>query len=175
MTEGHRRGVTRGYAGGLVFAVAIAAFALLLIGWGSLALATGGGPISTPQVGRVVAAVLVVLCLAALAWGLWSQSLVLLRGRRSPSWAHIVLIAVGGYSVWCLGGLLAGLSIGDTWTSPYALVLALAWGLAALLHWAVLARRVYTDRPAPRWPWERRGEPGPDWATGDDDPWSDPR
>ena len=174
MTEGHRRGVTRGYVGGLVFAVTIVAFALLLAAWGGLALATGGGPVSTPGIGLVISALIVLVCLAALAWGLWSQSLVLLRGRRGPSWAHILLVSIGGYLLWCLAGLLAGLSVEDTWISPYALSLALAWGIGAVLHWAVLARRVYTDRPTPQWPWERRGEPGPEWTNFGDDPWRDP-
>ena len=175
MSGGHRRGVTRGYVGGLVFAVAVVAFALLLVAWGFISLLTGGMLISTPGVGLAAAALIVLLCLAALGWGLWAQSIVLLRGRRSPSWPHVLSVAVGGYLLWCLVGLLAGLRVEDTWLSPYALALALAWAVAALLAWALLVRRVYTDRPTPQWPWEKRGEVGPDWAHVDEDPWGDPR
>ncbi|WP_244301297.1 hypothetical protein [Leucobacter insecticola] len=45
--------------------------------------------------------------------------------------------------------------IDETWLSPFAAVLAPIWAVAALLFWAILARRVYTDRPTPKWPWER--------------------
>ena len=150
MTDRHRRGVTRGYVLGLVFAVVIAGFALMLTAWSLISLASGGGPVSTPGIGFSAAAMPVLLCLGLLAWLLWSQSLLLLRGRRQ-------------------------LSLADTWLSPYVLALAVSWALATVLCWAVLLRRVYTDRPAPRWPWEKRGELGPDWAGTDEDPWADPR
>lgn len=175
MTEHHRRGVTRGYVWGLVFAVVLVAFSLLVASWSAMSLATGGGPISTPGMSLGVAALMILLCLVALAWGLWSQSIVLLRGRRSPSWPHVVVISVGGYLLWCLAGILAGLMMVDTWLSPYPVILGIIWGLASLLCWALLVRRVYTDRPTPMWPWERRGEPGPDWTSADEDPWGRPR
>ena len=174
MTESHRRGVTRAYVAGLVFAVAVIALAVLVAVWGALALYGGGGPVTTLNVPLFVAPVIVLCTLLLLAWGLWSQSLVLLRGKQTPSLAHAIAIAVGAYLVWCLAGVLVGLSLTETWLSWYALSLAVIWGLASLLCWAVLARRVYTDRPTPQWPWERRGEPGPDWANTDDDPWQDP-
>lgn len=174
MTENHRRGVTRGYVWGLVFAVAVVAFAILLAAWGGLTLLTGVGPVSTPGISLATAALIVLLCLIFLAWVMWNQSLLLLRGRRSPSWGHIVLAALGGYLLWGLGGTLFGLSIDDTWVSPFAGSLALAWAIGGLLQWAVLARRVYTDRETPQWPWERRGEPGPDWTIIGDHPWRNP-
>lgn len=174
MSDGHRRGVTRAYVGGLVFAVVVIAFALLLVAWGFISLFADRMLISTPDIGLALAAPVVLVCLAGLAWGLWAQSLVLLRGRRAPSWTHTLVVAIGGYLIWSLGGMLVGLRIEDTWLSPYALALALVWGVAPLLGWALLARRVYTDRPTPQWPWERRGEPGPDWANNDEDPWGAP-
>lgn len=174
MTESHRRGVTRSYVGGLVFAVTIVGFALMLAGWGWIALATDGGPVSTPGISLATAALIVFVCLAFLAWIMWSQSLTLLRGKRLPSWGHILLVGAGGYLLWGLLGTLLGLSITDTWLSLYALTLAMAWVISALLQWSVLARRVYTDRGTPQWPWERRGEPGPDWTIIGDNPWRDP-
>ena len=175
MTDRHRRGVTRGYVWGLVFAVAIAGFALMLTAWSLISLASSGGPVSTPGIGFSATAVPVLLCLGLLVWLLWSQSLLLLRGRRQLSWRHLLIASFGGYLLWGLAGTLLGLSLTDTWLSPYALALAIAWALATVLCWAVLLRRVYTDRPAPSWPWEKRGELGPDWAGTDEDPWADPR
>ena len=175
MTDRHRRGVTRGYVLGLVFAVAIAGFALMLTAWSLISLAAGGGPVSTPGIGFSAAAMPVLLCLGLLAWLLWSQSLLLLRGRRQLSWRHLLVASFGGYLLWGLVGTLLGLSLADTWLSPYVLALAVSWALATVLCWAVLLRRVYTDRPAPRWPWEKRGELGPDLVGTDEDPWAGPR
>lgn len=174
MTEGHRRGVTRGYVWGLIFAVVIVSFALMLAAWSALALLTGGGPVTTEGIGFEVSAFAVLLCIGLLLWVLWAQSILLLRGRRAVSWTHVLLATFGGYLAWSLVGTLTGLSLADTWLSPYALSLALAWGVGALLCWAVLLRRVYTERPVPRWPWEKRGDPGPDWANTGEDPWAAP-
>lgn len=171
MTDGPRRGVTRGYVGGLVFAVVLVAVSLLVAAWGGIALITDSGPISTPGIGLGLAALIVLFALAVLAWGLWQQCLLLLRGLRTPPWTHGLSLGVGGYLIWCLGGLLGGLSIEETWLSAYALALGVVWALSSLLCWAVLARRVYTDRPTPQWPWEKRGEAGPDWVDGDN-PWT---
>ena len=158
MTSGSRRGVTRGYVGGLLAAAVIVATALLVAAWGLLALALDREPVASDGVPRWVAPVVVALALGALAGSLWQQALTLLRGRRAPAWGQIVVVAVGAYLLWCLAGLLAGLSIDETWVSPFAVCLAPVWAVACLLFWGVLARRVYTDRPAPRWPWERRAE-----------------
>lgn len=173
MTESHRRGVTRGYVRGLIFAVVVIAFSLMLVAWSALSLASGGGPVTTPGVGFGATALPVLTCLVMLALVLWSQSLVLLRGRRALSWTHLLLASIGGYLLWCLLGMAVGLSLADTWLSPYALSLAVTWAIGALLAWALLTRRVYTDRPAPQWPWEKRGDvEGPDWANTEEDPWT---
>lgn len=174
MTSGHRRSVTRSYVWGLIFAVVILAFALMLLAWAGIALATGGAPVSSPGISFGAAPVAVLLCLALLVWVLWAQSLVLLRGMRMAPWGHLLLVSLGSYLVWSLVGILTGLSIAETWLSPYALALALSWAFASLLCWALLMRRVYTDRPAPRWPWEDRDSLGPDWAHTDDNPWKQP-
>ena len=151
-----RRGVTRGYVGGLVVAVAMVAVALVVASWGVIAYISGLQPVATPGVWVLAAELTVGIALIVLVWGLWLQALVLLRGHREPPWAHTLVIALGGYFVWCLMGLLFGLGIDETWLSPFAIALTVSWAFCSVLFWAVLARRVYTDRPAPRWPWERR-------------------
>lgn len=162
--DDRRRGVTRGYVVGLVSASTIVAVALVVATWGLIGLVSGRAPVMTPRISSVAAEVVVLAAVLLLATVLWAQALVLLRGRRRPPWAHLIVGGLGGYFVWCLGGVLAGLSIEETWLSPFAWSLGVIWAVASLLFWAVLARRVYTDRQPPRWPWERRGDDdGPDW------------
>lgn len=158
---GARRGVTRGYVYGLIGAAVFLAGSLIVFVWGMLALATDSLPIVTPGVPTPVGLILVVLGLAALGWGMWHQALALLRGRREAHLGLIVAEAFGGYLIWCLGGMLAGLSFSETWLSAYAWLIVPIFAVAAFAFWAVLARRVYTDKSVPRWPWEQRGEPGP--------------
>ncbi len=174
MTNGRphpqRRKVTRGYVGGLIAATVAVAVALLVSSWGGISLLAESEPVSSAGVSAVASELIILVAVVMLIWGLWRQAIVLLKGRQSPPWAHILVLAFGAYFVWCLGGLIAGLTIDETWLSPYALALGLAWGLCSLIFWAVLARRVYTDRPVPKWPWERSGEDalGPDWITPED-------
>ncbi len=170
MTDTPRRGVTRGYVGGLIFAIVVCSVAVVVASWGVLSLAVGRQPVETPDVPAGVAPVLLLGALVLLAWGLWRQSLQLLRGHRELPWASLIGLGVGAYLVWSLGGIAFGFLITDTWLSPFAGLLVPIWAIAAVLCWAVLARRVYTDKPTPQWPWERRGEPGPDWSA-DEDPW----
>ena len=158
MTGGARRGVTQGYVGGLAFACVIVAAALTVATWGLTGLLLGRDPVVTDGVPRWAAPGTLGLALGMLAFSLWQQALTLLRGRRAPSWSAIVATAGLAYLIWCLGGLLAGMRIEETWLSPFAALLVPAWGVSAILFWAVLARRVYTDRPAPKWPWEHREE-----------------
>ncbi|MHA3682668.1 hypothetical protein ACXR2W_00185 [Leucobacter sp. HY1908] len=158
MVPERRRGVTRGYVAALIVATGIVAVALVVAFWGVIALSTGTEPVMTEPVARWAAPVVIMFALALLAGSLWRQALTLLRGQRSPAWGQLVVTSGGTYLVWCLGGVLAGMSIDDTWMSPYAVALSVAWALANLAFWAVLARRVYTDRPPPRWPWERAEE-----------------
>ncbi|MGK0722743.1 hypothetical protein [Leucobacter sp. W1478] len=169
MTEASRRGVTRGYVGGLVFATVAVVLALIVAVWGLLALFSDRDPVQTAGITPAAVPLILAAALSALAWGLWLQAVQLLRGLRTPPWAHTLVMAGGAYLIWCLGGLLAGLSIDDTWLSPYAATLTIIFALGSLLFWAVLARRVFTDKAPPQWPWERRSESGPDWQTGDDD------
>lgn len=160
MGEGERRGITRGYAVGLIGAVTLLSFALLVASWGFIALATGTQPVQTESVTFVIAPLSIALSLGLLVSMLWTSTVALLRGRRTPPLSQSVIAGCGAYLIWCLVGLLAGMSIGETWASWYAVVLALFWAIAPLLLWAVLSRRVYTDRRPPRWYWENHPAPG---------------
>lgn len=158
MTPSPRRGVTRGYVGGVLFAAEVMAVALVIAVWGLLTMWRGDAPIGT-AVPLWAAPVILVGALVALGWALWRQALALLRGQWAPAWALVCSVAVGAYLLWCLGGVAIGLTIAETWASPYAIALAPIWAATALVFWAVLARRIYTDRPPPRWPWERDSRP----------------
>lgn len=160
MNEGARRGVTRGYVGALIVATVVVAAALTVASWGLLSLALQRSPVLTDGVSVWVAPLLVIILLAGLAWALWNQAVTLLKGRRQPQWGSILVAAIGAYLVWCLGGQLAGMQLVDTWLSPFSVALVVIWAVSALIFWAVLSRRVYTDRPPPRWPWERDEETG---------------
>lgn len=158
MSDGARRGVTRGYVQGLIAATLTVTSALVLVSWGGLGLLLDRGPVTTDGVPLWFGVVTIVVALALLAFLLWRNAIGLLKGRKAPDWGSVIVAAGLAYLVWCLCGILAGLSIDETWVSPFAGVLAPIWAIAALLFWAVLARRVYTDRPTPKWPWERREE-----------------
>lgn len=158
MTHEPRRGVTRGYVAALIGAAVIVATALLVAVWGGLALMLDRDPVASPGVPSSIAPLMLVGGLALLAVGLWRHAITLLRGRREPAWSSIIAVAAGIYLWWGLLGMLAGMTVAETWLSPFAAALPVIWAAAALLFWAVLARRVYTDRPPPRWPWERDEE-----------------
>ena len=160
MAEGAKRGVTRGYVLGLLGATLVTTAAIVVASWGLLGMALAREPIETDEVPLWFGVLGIVLGLVLLGALLWRQALSLLRGRKSPVGGLIVVAAFGAYGVWCLWGLVAGLAMEDTWLSPFAFVLMPVWALAVVLFWAVLARRIYTDRPTPQWPWERREERG---------------
>lgn len=155
MSRGSRPGVTRGYVGSLTVAAVIVSVALLVATWGLLALGLGRDPVSNQEVVRWAAPLILCFALAALAGALWQQALAMLRGHKAPAWRYIISVSVGAYLLWSVGGALAGMSIEDTWVSPFAALLVPIWGITCLLFWGVLARRLFTDRPAPKWPWER--------------------
>ncbi|KIP51969.1 hypothetical protein SD72_12105 [Leucobacter komagatae] len=158
MVEGAKRGVTRGYVLGLLGATLVVAAAIVVASWGLLAMALGREPIETAAVPLWFGVLSIGLGLAMLGVLLWRQAISLLRGRKSPVAGIVLGAAFGVYLIWGLCGVLAGLTIDDTWFSPFALILMPVWGIAVVLFWAVLARRIYTDRPTPKWPWERREE-----------------
>lgn len=158
MTSESRRGVTRGYVASLIGAAIITAVALLVAVWGGIALLLDRDPVTTEGVASWIAPLVLFGGLALLAVMLWRQAITLLRGRREPAWSSLVAVGAGIYLWWGVLGMLAGMSVEETWLSPFAAALPVIWAAAALVFWAVLARRVYTDRPAPRWPWERNEE-----------------
>lgn len=155
MTEGGKRGVTRAYVRGVMLAALVVAAALVLAAWGLIGLALDREPVETPDVPTWFGVVAVVAALVMLGALLWQQALSLLRGRKSPVGSLVVGAAFGVYLLWGLAGIAFGLSVSETFLSPFALALAIIWPLTVVLFWAVLARRVYTDRPTPQWPWER--------------------
>lgn len=157
MTPEPRRGVTRGYVAGLIGAAVIVAAALLVAVWGGLALLLDRDPLQS-GVASWIAPLVVFGALALLAAMLWRHAIALLRGRRQPAWSSLIVAAAGVYLWWGVLGMLSGMTVEETWLSPFAATLPVIWTGTALLFWAVLARRVYTDRPAPRWPWERDEE-----------------
>ncbi|MFC7764759.1 hypothetical protein [Leucobacter soli] len=87
-----RRGVTRGYVVGLVAATVMVALALVVASWGILGMVLRREPVDTPGLGLAAAELILLPALAALALGLWLQTLVLLRGRRTPPWAHVIVL-----------------------------------------------------------------------------------
>lgn len=173
MTEGARRGITRGYAAMIVFGTVTVAASLTVAVWGLLALGLDTEPVSTSGRPRWVPPAAIALGLAILAGTQWRQTIALLRGRPRPAWPQMLAAAVGAYLVWCLVGLALGLGSSETWTSPFALTLVPIWLLSSLMHWALIVRRVYGDRDRPRWPWERDDDLGPDWTNYGLDPWSE--
>lgn len=171
MTPEPRHRVTRGYVGMLIFAVVTVAVALTVAGWGLLALGISADPVSTAGRPRWGGPLAIVLALVLLAWTLWRQALAILRGRRAPAWGYWALAGGGAYVLWSLVGSLLGLPSSETWGSPFALILVPIWVVASLGFWALLVRRVFTDRGRPRWPWERDDDLGPDWVNYGLDPW----
>lgn len=170
---GPRRRVTRGYVIALIGSAALLALSLIVCGWGLLALYTDTAPVQQPGVPFAVAPLLVAITHALLAWSLWKQAIALLHGRRAPHTGWMLGTAFGAFLLWCVGGNLAGLAVNETWLSVYAWLIVPVFVLTALAFWAVLMRRVYTDRGVPQWPWEKRGEPGPDTSWMDGNPWID--
>jgi hypothetical protein len=160
MISGPRRGVTRSYVGGLMSAALVAALAGLVASWGLLTWGMGRDPLVSADAPFWVAPLIIFVALTLLAAALWQQALILLRGKSGPAWEWMVTVALGAYLLWCLACWGFGFSVEDTWLSPFAALLAAVWGLSSLAFWVVLVRRVYTDRPTPRWPWEGEGDAG---------------
>lgn len=154
--SGARRGVTRGYVIGLALMAAVCAIALLVATWGFVALLVDRHPITSEAAPVILAPLLVLLAAGGLVWIMWRTAVALLRGRRTPPWGAAAGLALGVYVFWSAAGSLLGLPTGDTWGSPFPLALVVIWPLALILFWLVLVWRVYTDRPPPQWPWEKR-------------------
>lgn len=149
------RGVTRGYVLALIVACVTFAMALIVALWGILSVLLERFPVSGVAVAMWVAPVVVIILLGVLAIFCWRAALILLRGRVLPAWGEIFSCASSVYLLWCLLGMLGGMPLEDTWLSPFAAALALVMVVAQLCFWLVLARRRYTLRETPRWPWER--------------------
>lgn len=155
-----RRGVTRSYVLGLLGACVTVAGACVVAAWGMIGFFFKRQPIDTPDIPVWVGVLIVALGLILLALLLWHHALVLLRGRLGPKWSVVIGAGAGMYLLWGVLGMLFGLSVTETWQSPFAVSTAVIWAFDVLLFWALLARRVYTDLPTPQWPWERKEEEG---------------
>lgn len=154
MTNRPPHRVTRGYALGLVAADVILACAVLIAAWGMVSLATGRIPVES-DVSIAAAPTIIIIALGLMYWSLWLQTLEILRGQRRVQWTQALILAGGAYLIWCLGGIAVGMDVSETWLSPYALILAIIWGLAPIPLWLILFRRIYSDRGRPLWPWEK--------------------
>ena len=99
MTESSRRGVTRGYVGGLILATVMVVLALVVAVWGLIALFSDREPVQTPGVVSAAGPVIIAVALGMLAWGLWLQAVQLLRGLRTPRLAPCAaaVVAEAGY------------------------------------------------------------------------------
>lgn len=150
-----RRKVTRGFVLGLVAMVTLFGLALVVASWGLLSLWLQVLPVES-DVPFIVAPLIVVVAVAQLFWMLWRVALTLLRGRSAPPWAQSFLVALIGYVIWGVLGLIAGLTAQEAWFSVFPLALAISWFISVHIFWLLLARQVYTERPTPLWPWERR-------------------
>lgn len=148
--------ITKGYAFGLISAVVIFVAALLIAGWGLLSLFTEQSPVDS-SVPTFLAPLLIFINLLILWWILWQQTLSLLRSNK-PAWSLLIVAPGVAYLVWSLGGSLAGMSIAETWLSVFAFSFLLIWPAGLLIFWALLLRRLYSSKEAPKWPWERAEE-----------------
>lgn len=150
-----RRKVTKAFVLGLAAMTSLFGLAVLVAAWGLLALATDTKPVES-QVPFFVAPLIVFGALGELCWMLWLVALRTLRGNAAPPWGLAFLTSAGAVVVWAVIGFLAGFSVSEALLGFYVLILAASWFLAAMLFWLLLARQVFTDRPTPMWPWERK-------------------
>lgn len=147
--------VTKNYAVGLVAAVILLVMAILVACWGLLSLFTDTQPVED-SVSFFTAPVLVGVNLVILAVVLWRQTLSLLRGQKAQ-WSLALVVPGVVYLVWCLGGLAFGMTINETWISPYAITMAAIWAIGLGIFWGIFLRKLYSSSPeVPKWPWEER-------------------
>lgn len=150
-----RRKVTKAFVLGLAAMASLFGLAVMVAAWGLIALATNTKPVES-QVPFFVAPLIVIVAVGELYWMLWMIALRTLRGNCAPPWALAALGSAGSVLIWAIGGSLAGFTLSEALLSLFVLVLALAWFVAAMLFWLLLARQVFTERPTPLWPWERK-------------------
>lgn len=148
--------ITRGYAFGLISAVCILVAALLIAGWGLLSLFSAGSPVVS-NIPTFVAPLLVMAALVLLVWVMWAQTIALLKGAR-PAWSLMIVVAGAAYLIWALGGTAAGMTVAETWLSPFAAMIFLIWPAGLFIFWSLLLRRLYSSKGPPKWPWEEREE-----------------
>lgn len=150
-----RRKVTRSFVLSLASLTTFFALAVLMATWGLVAFGLGVMPV-TSEIPNFVTPIIIVLALAELFWMLWIIALALLRGRAEPPWLLALATGLLAYITWGGIGLIAGFTVSEAWLSVDAITLPVIWIISALLFWLLLARQVFTTRPRPLWPWEKR-------------------
>lgn len=148
--------ITKAYARGLIAAIIIFVVSLQILFWGLISLFLDTSPVTT-DVSNFTAPALIIVLIAFLAWIMWLQTLQLLRGSK-PTWSYAIIVSGVAYLVWSGGGMLAGLSIEETWLSVYAFSLAVIWPIGLILFWLFLYRKLYSGKDVPQWPWEAGDE-----------------
>lgn len=141
----------------LIFASALLTVSLIVAFWGLTSLITLKFPVET-QVPRTTAPGIIMVTIGVLAWSMWQQSLNVLRGHVAVPIGRAIGVAVVVYVIWSVLGMLAGMPAAETWLSPFAIELIPIFVLGALCGWWVLLRRVYTNKPTPQWPWEKKDQ-----------------
>lgn len=156
MTNEQPAKITKAYARGLIAFVCVFVVALLVASWGLLGLSISKMPVFS-QVATFTAPLLVAVAVGILAWIMWAQTISILRGNK-PAWSLVIVASGSGYLVWCLGGVLANLTVEETWLSPFVLVIVLVWPIGLMLFWWLILRKLYSGRSTPKWPWEDKDE-----------------
>lgn len=150
-----RRKVTRAFVLTLAAFTTVFGISLVIAVWGLEALLTNSKPIEA-DLPFFVAPVMFLPEIGLLFFMLWRAALVTLRGRSGPPWTQMLLVGLSAYFIWAILGSLLGFSLRDAWLSVYVVSLVLIWMFSAFVFWMLLARQVFTERPAPMWPWEER-------------------
>lgn len=151
----HQRRVTRTFVLALAGFVTLFALALLVASWGLLSFALGTKPVESDLPFQTTPLV-ISLAVLELFWLLWRFALTILRGTAMNPWLFALITATLAYLTFGTLEVLAGLSPREAFLTVYPFTLFLAWFVAVPLFFVLLTRQVYTNRPAPMWPWERR-------------------
>ncbi|WGD36763.1 hypothetical protein [Lysinibacter sp. HNR] len=132
----------------------VLAGALTIATWGFIALFTASDPIETADISLVVGPLSIVLALVVMFLSMFRIGKSLQHGHSRLPWSLILLAGIGAYLVAAIVFFAVGLPPHESFYSAFLLALLPIGWLCALCYWAMVARRIYTDRGRPRWPWE---------------------
>lgn len=150
-----RRRVTRAFVLTLAAFVTLFALSVLVAAWGLESLALGTKPVES-DIPFQVAPLIISLAVLELYWLLWRFALSLLRGAARHPWWFACVAGGAAYLTFGVFGLIAGFTPREALVGVYPFTLFLSWFIAVPVFFALLSRQVFTERPAPVWPWERR-------------------